>query len=159
TNGTFRRGDYWTFAARADGTVDWPKTGTTADRMPPHGPQVRYAPLAIMSPPATALVVEDCTVPFAPLSDRALLYLVGDGQGLFSAANTGMVSLPGKLRVAVMRGETAVAGAPVSWSFVEPAGGSCLINGATCNAATPVQTLTDATGLAEVTWAIDASRR
>jgi hypothetical protein len=40
---TFRRGDYWTCAARADGSIDWP-LGTLVT---PHGPTVRYAPLAV----------------------------------------------------------------------------------------------------------------
>jgi hypothetical protein len=159
STGTFRRGDYWTFAARTNGSVDWPKTGGVPDAVRPHGPEVRYAPLAVITPPSVAPAFEDCRVPFATLSDRALLYRGGDGQGVFSPAASGMVPLPGKLRVAVMRGETPAVGVPIRWSFVEPAGGSCLIGGATCNAGNSPETTTDANGLAEVTYAIDASRR
>jgi hypothetical protein len=156
---TFRRGDYWTFAARANGFVDWPKTGGVPDAVRSHGPRVKYAPLAVISPPSTTPTFEDCRIPFATLSDRALLYRGGDGQGVFSQAATGMVPLPAKLRVAVMRGETPALGVPIRWSFVEPAGGSCLINGLTCDASNSPETLTDANGLAEVTCSIDASRR
>jgi hypothetical protein len=159
STGTFRRGDYWTCAARADGTTDWPKTGNVGNPMTPHGPEVRYAPLAAMTGANAATTVEDCRIPFATLSDRALLYRGGDGQGLFSTAVSGMVALPAKLRVAVMRGETPVVGATVRWSFVGPGGASCQINGALCNAAANVETTSDTNGLVEVTWSIDAARR
>src|SRR4029079_6866590 len=108
TNGGFRRGDHWNFAARADGTTDWPKTGGAADAMTPQGPEIRYAPLAVLTGPGPA--IEDCRIPFATLSDRLLLYRGGDAQSLFTAATSGMVPLPGRLRVAVLRGETPVAG-------------------------------------------------
>ena len=69
-----------------------------------------------------------------------------------------MVALPAKLRVAVMRGETPVVGATVSWSLV--AGGpDCLINGVVCNAGSSPDVLTDANGLAEVEWSIDAAQK
>ena len=155
--GTFRRGDYWTWSARADGSIDWPSPGGVATAMAPHGPEARYAPLAVLNGPANALEFEDCRIPFATLTDRALFYRGGDGQGVAAPAGSGMTPLPAKLRVAVMRGETPVAGALVRWAFLVPAGGSCLINGVVCDGANSPETLTDAHGLAEVTWAIDGA--
>jgi hypothetical protein len=156
-DGLFRRGDYWTCAARADGSVDWPVSGGGAERMTPHGPEIRYAPLAVLSGAANAPEVEDCRIPFATLTDRALLYRGGDGQTASAALGSGMAPLQAKLRVAVMRGETPVAGAAIRWSFLEPAGGSCLVNGVVCDGANTPETPTDANGLAEVTWAIDSN--
>jgi hypothetical protein len=156
--GFFRRGDYWNCAARADGTTDWPKTGTAADLMRPHGPEIRYAPLAMLTGSSTSPGIEDCRIPFATLSDRLLLYRGGDGQGVFPPSGAGMVQLPAPLRVAVMRGETPVPGATIRWSFGAPTGGSSRINGAICDATHSPETTTDANGLAEVTWEIDASK-
>jgi len=155
--GLFRRGDYWTCAARADGSIDWPAPGGVAEAVPPHGPEIRYAPLAILSGAVNAPEFEDCRIPFATLTDRALLYRGGDGQTVAAPLGSGMVPLEAKLRVAAMRGETPVAGASIRWSFLEPAGGSCLINGVVCNGASTPETQTDANGLAEVTWAIDSA--
>ena len=87
---TFRRGDFWTWAARADGTVDWPTAGGAAQLMTPHGPVVRYAPIAALVGTQTSPTFEDCRIPFATLTDRALLYRGGDGQSVF-AYNSGMV--------------------------------------------------------------------
>jgi hypothetical protein len=153
--GTFRRGDYWNCTARADGTTDWPKAGAVPEATPPHGPEVRYAPLAA----ATSSGLEDCRITFSTLSDRELLYRGGDGQMVFAPAGSTMVPLPAKARVALMRGETPVQGATVEWSFVGPAGGKCLIDGAQCSAATgAIPKVTTADGLSEITWSIDASQ-
>ena len=157
TTAIFRRGDYWTCAARADGSIDWPQSGGVYQPMTPHGPEIRYAPIAALQNTASPFF-EDCRIPFATLTDRALLYRGGDGQGVFAPSASGMVTLPATLRVAVMRGETPVVGATVRWSFVAPAGGSCQIDGALCNAATPREKVSDANGLVEVTWAIDSSK-
>ncbi|MGC0334591.1 hypothetical protein RKD23_007581 [Streptomyces sp. SAI-170] len=146
----FRRGDYWTFSARADGSIDWP----TGQEEPPHGPQIRYAPLAALK---SATSADDCRVPTATLTDRTLLYRGGDGQEVPAPVGGGFVPLPGRLRVAVMRGRTPVAGAKVTWSM--PAGGvPSRIDGSAVDAANPVTTETDPEGLCEVTWAIDAAR-
>jgi hypothetical protein len=156
--GTFHHADYWTCAARADGTLAWLKAGNVPQPMKPHGPEVRYASLASMNGAPNAIALEDCRVPFATLSDRLLVYRGGDGQGVFTTQVNGMIALPGKLRVGVMRGENPVGGAAVQWSFVGPVGGSSQINGALCDAANSPQTLADANGLAEVTWSIDAAK-
>jgi hypothetical protein len=154
---TFRRGDYWTFAARADGSIDWPTAGGAPQLMPPHGPEIRYAPIAtaaLLTPQQAAF--QDCRIPFATLSDRTLLYRGGDGQSVFAPAGAQMVVLPGKLRVAVMRGEIPVAGATVRWSLF-PNAPQCQINGAPLTAQNTIAVVTDPNGLAEVDWAIDAN--
>ena len=153
----FRRGDYWACAMRADGSVDWPVTGGIAEKVPPQGPEIRYVPLGAAD--QGAVTFEDCRIPFASLTDRYFLYRGGDGQSVFAPAAGGMTLLPAKLRVAVMRGDTPVPGANIQWSFVAPAGASCLINGTACDAANPVGIVTGADGVAEVEWSIDAAHR
>ncbi len=147
-----RRGDHWTFAARADGTVDWP-AGSPHET--PHGPETRYAPLAVVSTSAGAPEGEDCRIPLATLTDRVLLYRGGDGQELPASPGGGFQPLPAKLRVAVMRGRTPVTGATVRWSL-PAAGPSVEINGQQVDAATTVDLDTGSEGLCEVNWAIDA---
>lgn len=153
----FRRGDYWTCAMRADGSVDWPVTGGVADKVAPHGPETRYVPLAAADQGAANF--EDCRIPFASLTDRYLLYRGGDGQSVFAPSAGGMTPLAAKLRLAVMRGDTPVPAATIRWSFVAPAGSSCLIDGTPCDAGNPVDKVTNSDGLAEVEWSIDAAHR
>jgi outer membrane protein OmpA-like peptidoglycan-associated protein len=152
-----RRGDHWIAPVRADGSVTWPGAETAnPQQQAPHGPAVRYAPLAILSPTAGPT---DCRIPFATLTDRSLLYRGGDGQAVFAppAAAATPISLPQKLRVAVMRGATPVLGAKVTWRT--PAGApASWING-TLVPAGGVTTSTLVDGLAEVTWAIDAAQQ
>ncbi|MFG2106460.1 DUF6519 domain-containing protein [Micromonospora chersina] len=153
----FRRGDYWTFAARADGTVDWP-TGSPHET--PHGPVTRYAPLAVLTGSATAPEAEDCRIPLATLTDRTLLYRGGDGQAIPAPAEGGFVPLPALLRVAVMRGKTPVEGARVRWSrpVAEPPRPFCHINGQNVDGNDDPFVVTGADGLCEVEWAIDAEQ-
>ena len=156
-NATFRRGDYWTFAARVDGSIEWPvSVANTPEPMVPHGPEVRYATLAIMTadnPPA----YENCSVPFGSLTDRLLFYRGGDGQSVFPDPAQAFVSLSGPLRVAVMRGQTPVPGAKIRWS---PGAGApdTEINGQPCSPAQPVITVTDSSGIVEVAWALDRAK-
>jgi len=151
--GIFRRGDYWTAAVRADGSVAWPGTA----QQTPHGPEIRYAPLGIFS--AGAAGNADCRIPFATLSDRALLYRGGDGQEAFApeVAVSTAVTLPRTLRLAVMRGATPVPGARVRWRM--PAGGIKSWIAGSDISVNPFESVTDANGLAEVTWAIDAKQQ
>jgi len=149
---TFRRGDHWTFAARADGTVDWP-AGVAE---PPHGPAVRYAPLAVVTEPAPT-APEDCRVPAAALTDRVLLYRGGDGQEVPVPAAGGFVALPATLQVAVMRGRAPVPGARVQW--VLPTGAvATRVAGAPVDATHGVTTTTGSEGLTEVVWSLDSAQ-
>jgi hypothetical protein len=154
--GFFRRGDYWTAAVRADGSIAWPGIATaTPEQQPPHGPEIRYAPLAVIG----ASALDDCRIPFATLSDRALLYRGGDGQEAFApqASAPTLVGLPHNLRVAVMRGATPVAGATVRWRM--PAGAPPSWIGGSDLSAAPVDSTTGPDGLVEVTWSINAAQQ
>jgi Family of unknown function (DUF6519) len=147
----FRRGDYWTCAVRADGTIAWTQGAVGAVGETPHGPEVRYAPLAAI----TNLGIVDLRVPLATLTDRALLYRGGDGQ--LARLNTGAnpVELPAKLRVAVMRGETPVPKAQVRWQIAGPAGSTGTLSG-DGQTGTALTLLTNDDGLSEVIWAVDS---
>ncbi|NAZ73955.1 hypothetical protein GTQ99_00720 [Kineococcus sp. T13] len=150
----FRRGDYWTFAARADGSVDWP-AGNPFE--PPHGPSVRYAPLLALDP-AGDPAGEDCRIQTGTLTDRVLLYRGGDGQTV-PLEGGGDVPLPSSLRVAVVRGRTPVAGATVEWSVPATPTGSpaTVVDGTGISGATSRAVVTDANGLCEVQWSISAA--
>lgn len=148
---TFRRGDFWTFAARADGTIDW----TSPAQQTPHGPETRYAPLAIVASDPIAPTIEDCRIPFARLTDRVLHYRGGDGQSAFAGAG-GDVTLAAKLRLAVLRGSTPVPGAAVAWSLPAGAQASKIGGVPVAVAQSPIST-TNHEGEIEVDWALDAS--
>lgn len=159
---TYRRGDYWTFAARADGSIDWPETvpGTPVP-MVPHGPETRYAILAVAGGTVTAPLFDNCSIPFASLTDRLLFYRGGDGQNAFApppgpAGEPPFVKLPQKLRVAVMRGETPVPGAVIRWTV--PTGPDSRIHAQPCTAAVAAISTTDASGLSEVDWELDRTK-
>lgn len=147
----FRRGDYWTCAVRADGSIAWDVGSLATVAQTPHGPLTRYAPLAIVK----AGVVEDCRIPLATLTDRSLFYRGGDGQSVPLANATGPVLLPAKLRVAVMRGATPVNGAKIKWEILGPAGHvGTLHEGPNVRPAIFEQS-TGPDGLAELGWSID----
>lgn len=148
----FRRGDCWTCAVRADGTIAWAAGAVGAVGETPHGPEVRYAPLAAI----TAAGIVDLRVPLATLTDRALLYRGGDGQ--LARLNTGAnpVALPAKLRIAVMRGETPVPLARVRWQISGPPGSAGTLSGQGQTGAA-LTLLTDGDGLSEVEWGIDST--
>ncbi len=152
---TFRRGDFWTCAARADGRIDWP---VLVPQVPPHGPETRYAVLAALKTPATAPVVDDCRIPFASLTDRVLHYRGGDGQSALAPLVGGPVRLSALLRVAVLRGETPVKGAGVEWRVTAGAP-ACQIDGQNCGSAAVVIRLTNDQGMIEVPWDIDAAQK
>lgn len=147
---TFRRGDYWTFAARADGTIDW-----DTPQQPPHGPTIRYAPLAIISGSPTAPTLQDCRLPFARLIDRVLHYRGGDGQSTYAGAG-GDVTLIGLLRLAVLRGATPVAGAIVEWSL-PPGAASSKIGTAPVTATQRPTSTTNDQGEIEVAWTLNGN--
>ncbi|MDD7942410.1 DUF6519 domain-containing protein [Actinomycetospora lutea] len=153
TTGTIlRRGDHWTFTARADGSIDWPVGAVET----PHGPEVRYASLAVVTDTDGTLTAEDCRVPSATLTDRVLLYRGGDGQEIAATPPDELLPLPTPPTVAVMRGRAPVVGATVRWSVPEgdPDG---LLDGQTVDSA-GLELTTGAGGLCAVAWSIDATR-
>jgi hypothetical protein len=150
----FRRGDWWSFTARADGTIDWPMDATS-NPLPrvPDGPAIHYARLAAAAGPNAAPV--DCRPIFVPLTQQfTLLYRGGDGQ-LASLTDSAapFVPLGATARVAVEAGGLPTINRPVRWS-IPPGAASGEINGV----AGPVTMRTDANGLSEVTWALDRSQ-
>lgn len=153
----FRRGDHWSFAARADGSVEWPGIAADApEPVTPHGPEIRYAILAIATatdPPA----YENCSIPFGSLTDRLLFYRGGDGQSVLPDLGQPFVDLPQPLRVAVMRGRNPVAGAVVRW-FAVAGAPDTQVDGQPCTATQPVTKVTGANGIVEVPWAIDRGK-
>ena len=148
---TFRRGDYWTFAARADGTIDW----ATPAQQTPHGPETRYAPLAVITGTLTSPTIEDCRIPFARLTDRVLHYRGGDGQSAYAGAG-GDVTLSAKLRLAVLRGSTPVPGAVVEWSL-PPGAQPSKIGPAPVTATLKPTSTTNPQGEIEVDWVLDGN--
>ncbi|HEX4848255.1 MAG TPA: DUF6519 domain-containing protein [Novosphingobium sp.] len=148
----FRRGDYWTCAVRADGTVAWADGALANVAEAPHGPEIRYAPLAHV----TASGVTDLRIPLATLTDRTLLYRGGDGQ-MAPGTASGLARLPAMLRVAVMRGETPVAGAPVRWRILAPTGTGGRLEYLAQTGANLVVPTNDQ-GISEVAWSIDAAQ-
>jgi hypothetical protein len=150
----FRRGDWWSFTARADGIIDWPLDGTN-NPVPrvPDGTTIHYARLAAVAGPAATPV--DCRPIVVPLTQQiTLLYRGGDGQ-LASLTDdpAPFVPLRAKARVAVEAGGLPITNRQVRWSI--PVGAAPgRINGT----AGPVTTPTDANGLAEVTWALDRTQ-
>jgi hypothetical protein len=150
----FRRGDWWSFTARADGTIDWPMDAAS-NPLPrvPDGPAIHYARLAAAAGPSAVPV--DCRPIFVPLTQQfTLLYRGGDGQ-LASLTDSAapFVPLRATARVAVEAGGLPIINRRVRWST--PSGTpSGEINGV----AGPVTMPTDANGLSEVTWALDRSQ-
>ncbi|UWU14079.1 DUF6519 domain-containing protein [Rhizobium sullae] len=148
---TFRRGDYWTFAARADGTIDWP----SSTQQTPHGPETRYAPLSVATGSPAASTFDDCRIPCARLTDRVLHYRGGDGQAAFSNGG-GPIKLAAPLRLAVLRGSTPVPGAIVQWSL-PPGAQPSMIDAAPVTSVQQQQSTTNAQGEVSVSWTIDGN--
>lgn len=146
----FRRGDFWTFTARADGSIDWPEGAFEV----PHGPWRKYAPIGIFGSGHPDFKVEDCRIILPTLSDRILAYQGGDGQSLFPETEDRFQPLPGKLRLAVMRGERPVPGARIEWSSVDDFSAG-QIEGQGIKPSDPAVTYADEHGRVEVTWSLD----
>ncbi len=150
-----RRGDYWTCAMRADGTIEWSDGAFSL----PQGAERRYAPLAAIN---AGPAVEDCRIAIASLADRQLLYRGGDGQEAMPDPTkpAQRVPLASKLRIAVMRGEHPVAGARVDFAVKDlPAGKTAQLvwqpPAGPSASGTTIAATTGPDGLAEVAWEID----
>ncbi|WP_112310783.1 DUF6519 domain-containing protein [Pseudogemmobacter bohemicus] len=146
----FRRGDYWTFAARSDGSIDWPPGAAEL----PHGPETRFAPLAVIAPGALQ-PLEDCRITAGSLTDRVLHYRGGDGQEVLLSPGVTHIALPAPLRVAVMRGRHPVQGARVLWRPVNP-DIEMMIDNMLCSRANPISLPTGADGVSQIRWSINA---
>ena len=156
-DGRFQTGDYWTVPARSvTGNIEWPShpvTGEPVAKMP-EGPRRDYAALARLTRDnAGWSVVEDCR-PFFPAAVKSIqvLYAGGDGQEALPdpLALATRVPLPEPLRVAVLRGHMPIAGASVRFEIAE--GDGLFGNGQASEVAA-----TNAEGIAEVTWNLDAT--
>jgi hypothetical protein len=116
-------GDWWAIPARtAGGDVEWPREGSEAAAVPPHGVARAYCPLSILSPqPASqGWSATDCRRIFPPLTSMVrMVYLGGDGQEVMPIAPA---TLRNPLRVGVMNGGLPVEGALVRFSVVKGAG-------------------------------------
>lgn len=147
--GRLRRGDYWCCAARADGTIEWPVSGGNFERLLPQGPETRYAILGTYDDTGAAFDLGDCRVPFAPLTEQLqVIALGGDGQEVLAdSQNAGLVPLPFKLRVGVIRGSTPLVGETIHFRIIK--GGGQLDGGGN-----DVTALTDANGVAETGWSL-----
>lgn len=140
--GVFRTGDHWVFAARtADASVE------KLDHAPPRGIHAHYAPLALVTIPGG---VTDCRTVFPPLGGLdALEYVAGDGQEVTpDPINPALIPLPVDPTAGVARGPLPVAGRTVRFTILA---GTGTIGGG----AGPLDVLTDAAGLASVSWALD----
>ncbi|GAM03491.1 DUF6519 domain-containing protein [Novosphingobium sp. MBES04] len=144
-----RRGDFWTCAARADGTIEWPMSSGQFARVTPQGPETRYALLGTYALADSALVLGDCRVAFAPLTEQIqVLALGGDGQSVRADTHTNaLVALPSDLRVGVVRGSTPLAGQTIRFRVI--AGGGELGAGSQT-----LDALTDAEGVARAAWSL-----
>jgi hypothetical protein len=69
---TYKTGDYWLIPARTiKGDVEWPRTGDTADALPPEGIEHHYCRLAILQFEKNfdASLIADCRQRFPSLTD------------------------------------------------------------------------------------------
>ena len=148
----FRRGDHWCCAARADGSIDWPVSGSTFTQLPPQGPEIRYAIIGLYDASASPVVLRDCRVPFAPLTEHIqVVALGGDGQEVMpDTASPGLTQLPFKLRVGVVRGSSPVAGQSIRFTVLS---GNGQLEGGVTTAT--VQTGPD--GVAQLGWSLGAA--
>ncbi len=156
--GTYRTGDYWQVPARtATGDVEWPLDDADDPvALPPAGIRHDFCRLAVVDVAANGAVtpVSDCRLLFPPVTELTdFLLLGGDGQetmpNLTQPATR--VALPLPLRVGVANGHWPVAGARVRFQVVE--GDGRVASGAS-PAATSVDVLTGADGVAACTWSL-----
>ncbi|MBE2268338.1 MAG: hypothetical protein IAE80_08910 [Anaerolinea sp.] len=156
STGTYRVGDYWTFAARArNGSFE------TIDDEPPHGVAHHYARLALVHWWAVTGVEQavstlgDCRNFFPPLTKLTqLFYVSGDGQETLPGD-----PLPRPLVVRVNNGSFPVVGIPVHFIAesgvlaADPTVGGDFFP----QSPTEAYVLTTVGGLASVTWTPDAN--
>jgi uncharacterized protein DUF6519 len=65
----YRTGDYWLIPARvATGDIEWPRTGSTADFLPPRGVEHHHAPLGWLTWDGAKWTVTSCLCTLSPLA-------------------------------------------------------------------------------------------
>ncbi len=156
-DGRYQPGDYWTIPARSvAGDIEWPAHPVTGEPVPeaPEGPRRDYAALAKLSKsPAGWSIDEDCR-PIFPTAVHSLQFLYGGGDGQEALPDplspATRVTLPEALRASVVRGHEPVAGETIRFEIVKG-------DGRFGNGLTTEDAITDAEGVAEVSWSLDAS--
>jgi hypothetical protein len=144
----FNVGDHWEIPARTiTGDVIWPSTSGAPALLPKFGTRHYYAPLGLVNFSTRAVV--DCRKPYALLNDDLqLLYLGGDGQSVAAIPSQAVsLTLPQTLTVGVCRGMLPMVNMPVTFTVTTGTG--------SLSSAVPV--MTDASGIARVTWTLDAT--
>jgi hypothetical protein len=159
SDGRYAGGEWWLIPARSiNADIEWPVDEATGEaaRLPSAGIAHHYCALALGKLASGAWTLTDCRTLFPPLTAlRSFLYLGGDGQEATpDPLNPGtLVPLDAALRVGVIRGMAPVAGLKVE--FVVTQGGGRL--GAIADNLQTRQAVTDADGVATMTWAVDAT--
>ncbi|MGY1829103.1 DUF6519 domain-containing protein [Geodermatophilus sp. SYSU D01180] len=158
-DGHYRRGDHWTFPARAaevatgSGTIEWPQDGGVPALRFPFGIERHRCVLGYVDLDAAGRIVEveDCRDLFPPVTAmRNLLYVGGDGQeGSPTEAVGGFIPLPGRLSARVANGGLPVEGAMVHFTITQGAG---RLEGG--GAGVDVDLATDVNGLVTCQWDI-----
>ncbi len=154
----FQTGDYWLIPARAaTQSIEWPTLDgppPVSKAMPPLGIHHHICPLAIVARfvkdgKESLFVVDDCRHVFPPITEfTSLFYVSGDGQ----EARLGE-RLPGPLQVGVAEGDGAVEGALVQFRVIA---GKGTLQSESKGGQASVVVPTDARGLAQVAWTLDA---
>ncbi|MCP3960743.1 MAG: hypothetical protein GY719_23105 [bacterium] len=149
--GVYRSGDYWLIPARAfigdySGGIEWPEgDGNVPAEVPPHGGERRAAKLAVVELNNTVPTsIEDCRQVFSPLAEQVTFTLAG---GDSQAGHPGE-TLPCPLQVAVLQGKHPIAGARVRFT--------ALSDGGAVDGVPEVEAVTNADGIAEVSWKLPA---
>lgn len=154
--GDYRTADHWMIPARTNtGDVEWPRNGAgTPIPQAPDGIVHAYSRLGLITFDGTDITAtEDCRTLFPPLSGLLQIdYAGGDGQqgmpDLVTPAAGATLAEP--LRAAVSNGGRAIAGATVRFAIDSGAG---MLDGGT----TPVNVVTNASGIASVNWLLGAT--
>jgi Family of unknown function (DUF6519)/Carboxypeptidase regulatory-like domain/Helix-hairpin-helix domain len=145
--GDYRTGDYWLVPARvATGDIEWPHT----DPQSPHGIVHHYCRLAMIRRTAAGFeAVDDCRPRFPALTQLAsLFYVSGDGQEAMPGQ-----ALPRPLQVGVAHGEWPVPHVLVTFTVT---GGTGTLTALSSSGST-VSVETDAAGIAQCGWTLDAA--
>ena len=155
-DGRFQGGDFWTIPARAvSGGLDWPAdefTGEPAVKAP-EGPRRDYGALARLTKSNAGWTVKEDCRPIFPTAVKSLQVVGGGGDGQEALPDpldpNARIDLPEALRVLVLRGHDPVAGETIRFEITDG-------DGRFGNGHSAQEAETDADGVAQVTWRLDA---